>query len=142
MGVFGEIHPRLVDAFSIKRGAPCFMELNESVFEHTPVRQVYVAPKRLQTQHRDLCFFIPRGVPSQEVSELIRSEGSLVSEVTVIDVYPLATGEVGSAVTFRVSFEPELKGESSLPSDLLAQQLTLISEQVTSVLGPKGIYQR
>lgn len=142
VGVFGEIHPRLVDAFSIKRSAPCFMELNESVFEHAPVRQVYVAPKRLQTQHRDLCFFVPRGVPSQEVTELIRSESSLISDVAVIDVYPIATGEVGSAVTFRVSFEPELTGESSLSSDLLAQQLTLISQQVTSVLGPKGIYQR
>lgn len=142
VGIFGELHPRLVDSFGIKRSSPCFAELSERIFTLAPGIRRYVQPSRIQLPYRDICFFMPRNLQSASIINEIELLSSAVQEVTVLDVYKLPAPEVGSAVTFRISFDPASMGETSISVDVLAQQLNAISHGVISVFKEKGVYQR
>lgn len=142
VGIFGELHPRLVDSFGIKRSSPCFAELSERIFTLSPGAHSYVQPSRIQLPYRDICFFMPRGLQSVSIIQEIEVSSPAVQEVAVLDVYKLPSPDVGSAVTFRISFDPTSMGETSISVDVLAQQLNAISQRVIAVFKEKGVYQR
>jgi phenylalanyl-tRNA synthetase beta chain len=109
IGVLGEIHPKVAEAFDLP-GRVAAVELEvEALMRHAPaVLQIRDVP-RFPPVHRDLAFTLPAATPAGAVqASLVQAGGDLVGEVTVFDVFsgpplPLSTKSLGFSVDFRAA---------------------------------------
>lgn len=109
IGVLGEIHPKVAEAFDLP-GRVAAVELEvEALMRHAPaVLQIRDVP-RFPPVHRDLAFTLPAATPAGAVhASLVEAGGDLVGEVTVFDVFsgpplPPATKSLGFSVDFRAA---------------------------------------
>ncbi len=109
IGVLGEIHPKVAEAFDLP-GRVAAVELEvEALMRHAPaVLQIREVP-RFPPVHRDLAFTLPAATPAGAVhASLVEAGGDLIGEVTVFDVFsgpplPPATKSLGFSVDFRAA---------------------------------------
>jgi phenylalanyl-tRNA synthetase beta chain len=109
IGVLGEIHPKVAEAFDLP-GRVAAVELEvEALMRHAPaVLQIRDVP-RFPPVHRDMAFTLPAATPAGAVqASLVQAGGDLIGEVTVFDVFsgpplPPATKSLGFSVDFRAA---------------------------------------
>jgi phenylalanyl-tRNA synthetase beta chain len=86
LGVIGEVHPRVADAFEVA-GPVCLFEVNVSALLPFAVTyEMFQAIPRFPSIIRDLAIVVDTDVTHQKVLDIIRSF-SLISEVKLFDVY-------------------------------------------------------
>lgn len=89
VGVVGDLHPRVAQAFELA-GTVCLIEMDiEKLYDKTTKLGEYRPIRRFPTVTRDIALVVDEGVNYQKVEEIIRSF-SLVTEVVLFDLY---TGE-------------------------------------------------
>ena len=109
IGVLGEIHPKVAEAFDLP-GRVAAVELEvEALMRHAPaVLQIRDVP-RFPPVHRDLAFTLPAATSAGAVqASLVQAGGDLIGEVIVFDVFsgrplPPATKSLGFSVDFRAA---------------------------------------
>ena len=103
LGVLGEVHPRVVQAFDLPRGVLAFELDAEALLAAARLVPQYHPIPRLPAVLRDLAVVVDEPVASSAVTAVVREE-PLVEEVTLFDVYrgaPLPTGKKSLALAIR-----------------------------------------
>ena len=86
MGVVGELHPKVADAFEIA-GPVCLFEINvTALLPFTTGHKMFQPIPRFPSIVRDMALVVDAAVTHRQVQDIIRSF-PLVSEVTLFDVY-------------------------------------------------------
>jgi phenylalanyl-tRNA synthetase beta chain len=86
LGVIGELHPRVADAFEVS-GTVCLFEINVSaLLPFATGHKMYRAIPRFPGIIRDLAIVVDADVTHQRILDIIR-KFSLISEVILFDVY-------------------------------------------------------
>ena len=86
LGVIGELHPKVADAFEIS-GTVGLFELNiNSLLPFATGVKAYETVSRFPSINRDLALVVDTGVSHQMILDIIKSF-SLISEVRLFDVY-------------------------------------------------------
>lgn len=104
IGVIGEVHPRLTQAWKLKKERPVFLELlsNPLVFG-APMRRGFEEPPEWQPIVRSLAFGLPQGVAAADVAAALRGAGpDWLLEVAITDRF-VPAGE-DPAITFELVF--------------------------------------
>lgn len=88
LGILGEIHPRVLDNFGVKKRA-CAFELDlEAVFAASKRRRMAEEITRYPAVVRDLAILVPAGISAATVTGVIRAAGGgLLRKIILFDVY-------------------------------------------------------
>jgi phenylalanyl-tRNA synthetase beta chain len=119
IGVFGELHPKVADAFEVA-GTVGLFEINVTALLPFAISQKMFQPiPRFPGIVRDLALVVDTGITNQRILDIIRSF-SLISEVVLFDVY---------------SGKQVVEGKKSLAYRLVYQSptQTLTDEEVNKV---------
>lgn len=89
IGVFGEIHPKVLFAYGIKNERPCYFQFNSDHLLSLPQREhQYEQPSELLPTNRDICLEVPERYPAGElINDIMSSKEHPVSNVELTDVY-------------------------------------------------------
>lgn len=101
-GFIGEIHPKTLNNFSLKKCKPCMFEINSNFLKEIPGKSRYISPKNINITKKDTTLTIPFGMPCEEVINQIKSYSSAIENVDVVDVFSKNYNE--NSFTFRISF--------------------------------------
>ncbi len=105
LGVVGELHPKIADAFGISESV-CLFEINVTVLlPFTTGHKMFQPIPRFPSIVRDLALLVNIEIAHQKVYDIIRSF-PLVSDVTLFDVYSgkqLASGK--KSLAYRVVYQ-------------------------------------
>ena len=112
LATFGELHPRVLEAFDLKGPAVAFTVLPESVpapRRATATRAALYLPD-LQAVDRDFAFVLDAGVPAQDVvAAAAGADKALIERVAVFDAFAgakaaeqLGPGKKSLAITVRL----------------------------------------
>ncbi len=86
LGVIGELHPKVADAFELE-GTVCLFEMNVStLLPFATSYDMYRPIPRFPGIIRDLALVVDAGVTHQQITDIIKGF-SLISEVVLFDVY-------------------------------------------------------
>ncbi|HUT67219.1 MAG TPA: phenylalanine--tRNA ligase subunit beta, partial [Dehalococcoidales bacterium] len=86
LGVIGELHPKVADAFEIA-GPVCLFEVNVSaLLPFAAIHEMFQSIPRFPSTIRDLALMVDADVTHQKILDIIKSF-SLISEVILFDVY-------------------------------------------------------
>lgn len=85
IGVVGEIHPRVTEAFDL-RGVPYLLEIDMVKLQHYVTVRKYRSLNRFPGVIRDIAVVVDAQLPAQEIQDIIGSF-PLVSEVRLFDLY-------------------------------------------------------
>jgi phenylalanyl-tRNA synthetase beta chain len=137
VGVFGEIHPQLLQRFDIKRQRPVYLELNGDALFTPPKPRVYTEPSLRQPIVRNVAYAIPAGVTAEEVRAALASAAPpFLREIRVTDVYEIPNDpNRARAVTFEIEYlsEEALTGETinAATEAMMAAVQSRFGERVT-----------
>ena len=110
VGVIGEVHPMVREAFDLPEQRVCLAELDlDLLLSHAPATYLYQAPSRFPAVSRDLALVVDEDIPAARVGEtIIRSAGQLLQTVELFDVYrgPPIPGDKKS-LAYSLSFQSE-----------------------------------
>lgn len=116
VGVFGEIHPQLLQRFDIKRQRPVYLELDADALFTPPKPRVYTEPSSRQPVIRNVAYAIPAGITAAEVRDaLAYAAPPFLREIRATDVYEIPNDPTRArAVTFEIEYlsEEALTGET------------------------------
>jgi len=105
LGIVGELHPRVAEAFDIAGDAYLFEIDLTALLPFTVGHKIFQPIPRFPAIVRDIALVVDVGVTHQRVMDIINSF-SLVSQVTLFDVY---TGEQvppgKKSLAYRVAFQ-------------------------------------
>lgn len=106
VGVFGEIHPRILAAFGIKSERPCYFELDSDKL--LSMQQMSSNVSELAAGIpvvRDICLEVPERYPAGSIITDIKAEKTLpVIGVELIDIYNDATCR---KITYTIKYMPK-----------------------------------
>ncbi|MSQ11290.1 MAG: phenylalanine--tRNA ligase subunit beta [Dehalococcoidia bacterium] len=123
VGVLGEVHPGILEAFAIDSGPVALLELDvEALLRATQssTRQHFRALPRFPGAWRDLALVVDRDVPAGKVGDVLRSN-PLVAQFTLFDVYEGGQLPAGKrSLAYRVLLQ--------------APQRTLTGDEVNEVM--------
>jgi phenylalanyl-tRNA synthetase beta chain len=110
VGIFGEIHPTLLQRFDIKRQRPVYLELDARALTAPPIARKYTEPASRQPVVRNVAYSIPIGITAAEVRNALQSAApQFLREIRITDFF-----EAARAVTFEIEYlsEEALTGET------------------------------
>jgi phenylalanyl-tRNA synthetase beta chain len=89
VGVFGEMHPKTVQAFELGGRSILVADLDlESILAVVPDRFAYVPVPRFQAALRDIAVSVDEAIPNEKiVAEMTAAGGDLLREARLFDVY-------------------------------------------------------
>lgn len=88
LGIIGEVHPEVLEAFDIIRPVYSFELDVEMLIKHTALIHSYYSLPKYPAVARDLAVVLPVTVPAAEVAKAIQENGgSLLTDVQLFDVY-------------------------------------------------------
>jgi phenylalanyl-tRNA synthetase beta chain len=85
IGVIGEVHPKVADAFEIA-GTVCLFEIELAGLLTTVGQPMYQPIPRFPSIARDMALVVDAGVTNQQILDIIKGF-SLVTNVVLFDVY-------------------------------------------------------
>lgn len=134
IGILGEIHPAVGQAYDIKPRV-CALELDvRALFEAAQPRAMHEPITRYPEVERDLALIIDRGVPAEQLLGIIREQGGeLLRQINIFDVYtgePIAADK--KSVALRLRFRSY---ERTLTEEEIAAPLNAILAAVKERLG-------
>jgi phenylalanyl-tRNA synthetase beta chain len=110
VGIFGELHPLLLQRFDIKRQRPVYLELETRALLTEPVARKYEEPPSRQPVVRNVAYSIPSGITAAEVRAALQSAApAFLREIRITDYF-----EPARAVTYEIEYlsEEALTGET------------------------------
>ncbi|HEV7765175.1 MAG TPA: phenylalanine--tRNA ligase subunit beta [Thermoanaerobaculia bacterium] len=116
VGIFGELHPLLLQRFDIKRQRPVYLEIETDALFTTPLPRVYTDPPTRQPIVRSVAYAIPSGIPASAIRDALASAAPpFLREIRIVDVYEIPNDpRRARAVTFEIEYlsEEALTGET------------------------------
>ena len=117
VGIFGEIHPSLLQRFDIKRQRPVYLEIDNDALFSEPRARVFTEPPSRQPVIRNLAWAIPAGITAAAVREaMIAAAPDYLREIRMTDVYEIPNDPARArAVTFEIEYlsDEALTGETT-----------------------------
>lgn len=86
IGCFGELHPGILDFFDIKQKVVGFEVILENI-ENLPVNKKRFIDYKYQSVKRDFAFIVSKGVKVGEITNVVKKNSDLITEISVFDVY-------------------------------------------------------
>ena len=108
IGVFGELHPKVLKKYSLKHAV--YAELNLDVISNaTPARLKFNALNRFPQVSRDIAFVVDKDVSAKQLLECVSRSGvKLVSDTQIFDVYEGSHVEEGKkSVAMRIIYQAD-----------------------------------
>jgi phenylalanyl-tRNA synthetase beta chain len=112
IGIFGELHPQLLQRFDVKRHRPVYLEIDADALLAPPRKRVYTEPSNRQPVVRSVAYAIPRGITAADVRDALASAApAFLREIRMTDVFELPDAR---AVTFEIEYlsDEALTGET------------------------------
>ena len=112
VGIFGELHPTLVQNFGIKRQRPVYLEIETGALLAPEIPRVYTEPPSRQPIVRSVAYAIPPGITAAGVrNALLEAAPPFLREIRIVDLFELPNAR---AVTFEIEYlsEEALTGET------------------------------
>jgi len=112
IGIFGELHPSVLQRFDIKRQRPVYFELETDALFAEPRTRVYNEPPSRQPIVRNVAYAIPGGITAAAVRDAMHEAAPpFLREIRMVDVFELPDAR---AVTFEIEYlsEDALTGET------------------------------
>jgi phenylalanyl-tRNA synthetase beta chain len=137
IGIFGELHPLLMQRFDIKRQRPVYFELETDALFAPPIPRVYAEPSSRQPIVRNLAWAIPSGITAAEVRQsMLEAAPPYLRDIRMVDVYEIPNDpNRARAVTFELEFlsEEALTGETinAATEAMMAAVTSRFGERVT-----------
>jgi len=112
VGIFGELHPTLVQRFDIKRQRPVYFEIETAALFVAPRPRLYTEPPARQPVVRNVAYAIPPGITADEVRDALASAAPpFLREIRIVDLFELPDAR---AITFEIEYRSDeaLTGET------------------------------
>ena len=112
VGIFGELHPTLVQSFGIKRQRPVYLEIETEALLAPAIPRTYSEPPARQPIVRNVAYAIPRGITAEDVKNaLLEAAPPFLRAIRITDLFELPDA---NAVTFEIEYlsEEALTGET------------------------------
>jgi phenylalanyl-tRNA synthetase beta chain len=128
VGIFGEVHPSLVQRFDIKRQRPVYFEIETDALFAPPIPRVYTEPPSRQPIVRNVAYAIPPGITAAEVRAALASAAPpFTREIRMVDVYEIPNDpNRARAVTFEI--------ESLSDQPLTGEEVNAATEQMMAAV--------
>ncbi len=130
VGVVGEVHPKILESFDIRRAAFLFELELRKLLPYAMVVRRYTPLPRFPSTVRDIALVVDKGLSSARVQQIIQSF-PLVSQVKLFDVY---TGEQvppgKKSLAYRIVYQ-------SPSRTLTVEEVNKIQQEIISCLGRK-----
>jgi phenylalanyl-tRNA synthetase beta chain len=141
VGIFGEVAPALLRSFRVKRGRPCYLELDAEALRLEEGTPEFTLPPPRPPSVRMLAFTLPQRVAAGEVVRVLERYGPFwLAEVSIVDSY--AHEEAGRpvrTVTFALAYRND-QTEHSVEE--LNQVTAALVAAVEGSLGERGVHLR
>ncbi len=111
-GIFGELHPTVVQNFGIKRQRPVYFEIEAQTLLAPPSPRVYSEPPSRQPIVRNVAYAIPSGITADDVrNALLEAAPPFLRAIRITDLFEMPDAR---AVTFEIEYlsEEALTGET------------------------------
>ena len=116
IGLFGEVHPRLLQRFDIKRQRPVYLEIETDALFTEPRPRVYLEPPSRQPVVRNVAYAIPAGITAAAIRDALASAAPpFLREIRMVDVFEIPNDpNRARAVTFEIEYlsDEALTGET------------------------------
>ncbi|MFL6248053.1 MAG: phenylalanine--tRNA ligase subunit beta [Thermoanaerobaculia bacterium] len=137
IGVFGEIHPLLLQRFDIKRQRPVYLELETDALFTEPRPRVYVEPPARQPVVRNVAYAIPAGIPAADIRDALASAAPpFLREIRMVDVFEIPNDPNRARA---VTFEIEYLSEEALTGETINAATEAMMAAVTKTFGERGV---
>lgn len=115
IGIFGEIHPKVLFACGIKNERPCYFQFYTDKLLNLPVSEhEFRDPSELMPVNRDICLEVPEQYPAGSVITDIKKEKDVpVSRVELTDVYK-DDKSPDRKITYSIDYQPSV---ANLPAE-------------------------
>jgi phenylalanyl-tRNA synthetase beta chain len=139
VGIVGELHPRVLAGWKIKRERPIYVEISASaLLGAVPPPASYTEAGDRQPVVRDLAFTLPDRVTAGEVIDALREAGpAFLARVAATDLFAHEDGgKPVRTVTFALTFDQEAR---ALTADEVNAASEGLIQAVTGKLGDRGV---
>ncbi len=125
IGHFGELHPAVLDFFSIKKKVVAFEVALDNI-TNLPVQQEEFVDYKYQSVKRDFAFIIDENIEIGNLINAVRKSSKLITEVNLFDLYhgdKINQGKISIAlsVTFCSSLHTLIEAEVQKASDTVIE---------------------
>jgi phenylalanyl-tRNA synthetase beta chain len=137
VGILGEIHPRLLQRFDIKRQRPVYLELETDALLSAPLPRVYTDPASRQPVVRNVAYAIPSGIPAAAIRDALASAAPpFLREIRMVDVFEIPNDPQGARA---VTFEIEYLSDQALTGETINAATEAMMAAVTQAFGERGV---
>jgi len=138
VGVLGEIHPAVVQAFRIRRARPCYLEISNAALETPGVRTAFQEPSEHHPIMRNLAFTLPDRVQAGDVVALMEASGpSFLEHVDITDLFQHEEdGQPVRTVTFALVYTSD---DAPRTAEEVNRASEYLVETVEAKLGERGV---
>jgi len=135
LGVVGELHPKVLEAFDISETAYLFEIKVTDLLPFTVGHKMFQPIPRFPTTVRDIALIVDTGISHQQVLDIIKSF-SLVNQVTVFDVYSGKQVPPGKkSIAYRITYRSPTRTLTDEAVNKVQQQiLSKLSQQLGATL--------
>lgn len=136
IGIFGEVHPLVVDRFELKNKRPIYFEMETSIFERQVIDfESIKEPSEFLPIKRSLSFHVPRGIETASIVDTIEKAASACLEYAeVTDLYESKENETEiRAFTFELIFENNNKRSAQEINVALEQARAAVLHKFSSI---------
>jgi len=125
LGVFGELHPKVAEAFDISRAVYLFEIDLAALLPHTIGHKAFQPIPRFPAVVRDVALVVDAQVIHQQVLDIIKGF-PLVNKVTLFDVYTGKQVPPGKkSLAYRISFQSAKHTLTDKEADKVQQQILI-----------------
>ena len=128
IGVIGEIHPDLANAFGLRRPV-AVMDIDfEMALKLSDLVKSYSAISKFPIVHRDLSFVIDQKILYEEIVASLLKTSPILAKVELLDVYTGLEEEGRISKTIRLSYQPT---EKTLTEEEINQMVKKAMDSLT-----------
>jgi phenylalanyl-tRNA synthetase beta chain len=137
VGIFGELHPLLVQRFDIKRQRPVYLEIAVDALNAEPLPRAYSEPPSRQPVVRNVAYAIPAGIPAAAIHDALAAAAPpFLREIRIVDVYEIPNDPQRARA---VTFELEYLSEEALTGETINAATEAMMAAVTNAFGERGV---
>lgn len=106
IGIFGEVHPKVLFAYGIKNERPCYFQFDSEALLSLPQRErQYEQPSELLPTNRDICLEVPERYPAGSlIDDIKNSKEHPISRVELTDIYQ-PEGTKDRKITYSIDYQ-------------------------------------
>jgi phenylalanyl-tRNA synthetase beta chain len=137
VGILGELHPRVLQRFDIKRQRPVYLEVETDALLAAPRPRVYTDPPSRQPVVRNVAYAIPANITAAEIRDALASAAPpFLREIRMVDVFEIPNDpQRARAVTFEI----EYLSDEALTGETINAATEAMMAAVTQAFGERGV---